>query len=732
MSPRGIIGAAFLGLALGNASAQESADPFRHLEDPAAQQSQAFFREQAALARSRLDRIPGRSQMLARIRELSEAGVTVSSLKVTASPRVFYLKLAPHQAVPVLCVREGLFGAERVLLDPSRGAVRAAIEGFAPSPDGRHVAYGIARGAGGDAVLRVLSADTGLVLPYEIEHSRFNDELAWHPDSRSFYYARAYEGGAARRHESVRIYRHLLRREPVSDEIVFAPGVGGARDVPERVHPSLHVPLESRYAYALARDGVKREFAVHVTEQRDLAAGRPRWRKLAGAEDEVTGIEGWKDDLYLLSHHKAPNYRVLRVNAGASDLSSAKVVVPERDLVIEDMALAKDALYLRSMLGGVDRLERMPLGLLGAKAPEYVRIPFDNAITQLVTHPRLAGALLRLQGWIEAPTVVQVEAKGGNIRATRLQPPAPVDFSSMDEVRLYATGHDGTRIPVTLVYRRSTTLTGDNPTLLVGFGSHGVSVVPAFDAARLAWLERGAIFAVAHVRGGGEYGEAWHQSGMRAAKANTILDFISVAEFLVKYGFTRPGKLAVLGTGAGAIPAAGALVRRPDLFAAVVARAPWTDMVRFESTLEGAANVPEFGSGATREGLGTLRAISAYHQVKDGTAYPAVLLTAGVADAPADTWQPGKMAARLQQATSSGKPVLLRIDLDAPPTKAQRDEELADIYSFLLWQFGDPAFQPPAPPAPPPPPAAVQEVVTETTENPRATEQPGPATKKTD
>ena len=712
-----LLGAIAIGVALVPAFAQDSPavpadDPYRALEDAARPESQAFFRVQAEEARARLASIPGRAAMLSRIRELSDSGASVSSLAVTASPRVFYLKLSPREPTPVLCMREGLAAPERVLVDPerfARGTSRAAIDWFSASPDGRHVAYGVSLSGSESSVLRVLAVDAGRDLPLEIDRTRFNERLGWHPDSRSFYYARIPETNSGlKRDANVRVYRHVLGRESGRDEIVFAPGVGGARDVPQFVYPEIVVPLESRYAYAIARDGVRNEIAVHATEARDLAAGQPRWHKLVGHEDEVTAVEGWKDDLYLLSHHGAPRYRVLRVKGDARDLAGAKVVVPQGDTVIKGMALARDALYLRTMVAGVDRLERAPLGLLGAKAPEYVRTPFDNAIAQVVAHPRAEGALLRLQGWIEPPAVLQVDAKG-NLRNTRLAPTQGADFSAMDEVRLYAPAHDGTRIPVTLIYRKSTTLTGGNPTLLTGYGSYGITLSPAFEATRLAWLERGGIFAVAHVRGGGEFGEPWHEAGRRGSKINTILDFISVSEFLVSYGFTNPKRLAILGTSAGAIPAGGALVRRPDLYAAVVARVPVMDMVRFEAMASGPANVPEFGSAATAQGLEALRVMSAYHQVKDGTSYPAVLLTAGINDPRVEAWQPGKMAARLQKATTSGKPVLLRIDYEAGhgrgSTRAQRDEELADIYSFLLWQMGDPAFQPVVVAAPEPEPS---------------------------
>jgi prolyl oligopeptidase len=680
--------ALWLSAASVNVVAQEAAEPPR-----------AFYGEQAARARAALDAIPDRAAMLDRIRALSESAPAVTQVKV-AGKRVFYLKLAPRQSTPVLYVREGLTGAERVLIDPERfslGPVRAAVDWYAPSPDGRHVAYGVSLGGSDDSVLRVFAVDGRRDLPVEIDRTRFNAQLAWQPDGRSFYYARVPAGNEGpRRYANIRLYHHVLGREASRDEIVFAPGVGGARDVPEFVYPSLHVPLESRYAYAVVRDGVQRNIAVHVAEQGDLETGRPRWRKVAGFEDGVTAIEGWKDDLLLLTHKGAPNFHVTRMKATAA-IATARSVVPEGDAVIEQMALARDAIYLRSTVGGVDRLEKTPIGLFGMRARQYVRLPFDNAISELVADPRAAGAMLRLQGWIEPPAIVQIDVRG-DLHKTSLQPPPAADFSGMDEVRLYAKSLDGATIPVTLIYKKTTTLTGRNPTILTAYGSYGVTLSPTFDAALLAWLERGGVYAIAHVRGGGEHGLAWHMAGMRAQKVNTIQDFIAVAEFITSYGFTGPAKLAAMATGAGAIPVGGALARRPDLFAAVVLRSPMTDLLQLESTPNGPANIPEFGSSTTSEGAAALRALSPLHQLQDSRSHPAVLLTVASNDPWIPLSQPGRLAALLQAADPTGKPVLLRIDdaAHASHTREQHDEDLADIYSFLLWQFEPPPAAIPA------------------------------------
>ena len=699
-------------LALGGTAAREVretlhgvevVDPFRWLEEVKSEDSQAWFRSQDEEARRALAAIPGRAALAERIRSISGAQVTVRNLAM-AGGKVFYLKLAPGLDTPVLCVRDGFAGAERVLLDPARAAAGqpgAAIDWYRPSPDGRLVAYGVSAGGTGDSTLRVLEVSGARDLGVAIDRARFNADLEWHDDSRAFYYARIPAGGqrdSAHRHAGIRLYRHVVGRPAAQDEIIFASGVAGARDVPEFVFPSLVVPGNSTHAYAVARHGVRREVSVYMTPVRELAKGVPRWTRIVDFEDGVTAIEASRDDIYLLTHKGAPLNKVLLVKAGKDGVSRPRVAVPEGEAVILGMSLAADALYLRSTVGGLERLERLNLGFGASRTPEFVKTAFDVSIAQMLTHPDRPGAVLHLQGFLEAPAVITVAAKSGDLRNTGLQPVPAADFSAIDEVRLYATSHDGTRIPVTLLYRKTTVLTADNPTLLAGFGAYGASLTPFFDATRLAWLERGGIIAFAHVRGGGEYGEAWHRAGRKATKENTILDFIACAEFLIKFGFTSPQRLAIEGSGAGGIPSAGAMVRRPDLFAAVVLRAAALDMLRFELAPDGPASIPEFGSVATAEGFESLRRMSAYHQVKDGTAYPAVLLTTGMGDPRVDPWQAAKMAARLKAASAGGKPVLVRVEWQGghDASRAQRDEELADIYAFLLWQFGHDGFVPEA------------------------------------
>ncbi len=239
---------------------------------------------------------------------------------------------------------------------------------------------------------------------------------------------------------------------------------------------------------------------------------------------------------------------------------------------------------------------------------------------------------------------------------------------------------------------------GSHPTLMVGYGAYGISTDSSFVPVLLAWVERGGVIAIAHVRGGGEEGQDWYQAGYKATKPNTWRDFIACGEYLVSHKYTSPAKLAGLGTSAGGILISRAITERPDLWAAALINVGWSNMLRTEFSPNGPDNVPEFGSVTTEQGFHDLYAMDGFQHVKDGVRYPAVMLTTGINDPRVVSWEPAKMTARLQAATSSGKPVLLRVDYDAGhgfgTTKSQEERQTADEWSFLLWQLGDPAFQP--------------------------------------
>ncbi|WP_335338591.1 prolyl oligopeptidase family serine peptidase [Paucibacter sp. KCTC 42545] len=271
----------------------------------------------------------------------------------------------------------------------------------------------------------------------------------------------------------------------------------------------------------------------------------------------------------------------------------------------------------------------------------------------------------------------------------------------MQAKRVMVKSHDGVMVPLSIVAPKDVVLDASHPTVLTGYGAYGITMEPRFAATRLAWIERGGVLATCHVRGGGELGEEWHQGGYIATKQNTVSDFIACAEWLIANKYTSTSKLAGTGGSAGGITIGGTITQRPDLLAAAQSSVGLSDMLRMENTPNGAPNVAEFGTVTNPVHFKSMYALSPYHRVVDGKAYPAVMVTTGANDPRVEAWIPAKLAARLQAANPESyksKPTLLRIDFDAGhgmgSSVSQRLDETADVWSFFLWQFGDAAFAP--------------------------------------
>jgi prolyl oligopeptidase len=302
--------------------------------------------------------------------------------------------------------------------------------------------------------------------------------------------------------------------------------------------------------------------------------------------------------------------------------------------------------------------------------------------------------LFSMETWLHPPVELRYDPKAARVSDTGLLPPPTIDTSAFEAKEVEARSADGTMIPLSIIHRKGLVLDGSHPTWLSGYGSYGAVFDPNFQPRRIAWLERGGIYAAAHVRGGGEFGEEWHLAGMKKNKMKTIDDFIACAQYLIERKYTAPQRLGGEGSSAGGVTIGRALTQRPDLFGAALIRVGFSDMARIEETPVGPGNAREFGSVSIAAEFKDLYAMSPYHHVRRGTSYPAVLVTASAKDARVPLWQPAKMAARLQAATTSGKPVLLRVANEAGhgistgTAVSQTNAEVADCYTFLLWQLG--------------------------------------------
>jgi len=679
-------------------------DPYRWMEDMKSPEFQTWIKGQNDYTRAVVGSIPGRQKLLSSITEYTNARTLVIDLQKYGD-RYFYRKMEPDQDNYKLYMRDVKTGQERLLVDPDRfkpanESAHYALDYILASLDGKYVIYGVSPGGSEDSVLRIFDVDANRDLPEAIDRCQ-GPSPSWRADNRSFFYNRLQKTAPGdprtARYLDSQVFLHTVGESPDHDVLVLdrrnAPGI----PLVESDFPGIAYSPASPWLIAVATHGVQREFPVYVAKVSDFAGAKTKWKKIADDADEVTGLDVRGNDLYLLTHHQASRFKIIRVDMEHPDLASARTIVPAREAVLVQHQVAKDGLYVQELDGGVGRLLRV--GFDGGK-PEPIPLPFEGSIGALFADPREPGMIVETESWVRPPMYLQVQADRSTTDL-QLIPKPKFDYSQLESIEVKAPVSDGTLIPLSIVYKRGLAKDGARPTFLQGYGSYGITQDPTFAPRFIPWLERGGVWATAHVRGGGEYGEDWHNAGRKLTKQNTIGDMIACAEYLVKEKYTSATHLAAEGGSAGGITVGGALTQRPDLFAAILDDVGVSDALRAETSANGPPNVPEFGSVKTEEGFKGLYAMDAYVHVKDGTPYPAVMLTTGVNDPRVDSWEAAKMTARLQAATFSGKPILLRVDFDAGhgfgSGKAQRNELVADELSFALWQFGDPEFQTAAP-----------------------------------
>ncbi|MCK6426501.1 MAG: prolyl oligopeptidase family serine peptidase [Burkholderiaceae bacterium] len=671
-------------------------DPYRWMENPKDPDWEPFMRGQDAYARQVLGGIPGRDRLRQRITELS-AGTAVAYGVQSAGGRVFY-QVRPAGADNFkLAVRLQAQAPERILIDPTgmKGddGAHVSLDWWVASPDGRHVVYGLSSAGSENSVLHIMEVDSGRVLPERIPGTQYAGP-SWLPDGSGFFYARVADPaklGSVDYYKRSPVLLHRLGQDPKDDPVLVAYGRDPALPLTELEFPAIVTARGSDWAVLALFGGVRRENPLFVAPLAEVLAGRAAWRPVASLDDEVVRFAFDAEHLYLLSTREAPNARLLRTPLAEASFARAVTVVPEGPKVIESIALARDGLYLLDLDGGYHSLRRLDRQGRVSDVP----LPFEGSIEAIGAHSGEDGCWLDGSSWL-LPFTTFRHRPGldgpGRTEPAGLVPPPALDLSGYEAQRSFATARDGTRVPLSIVAKKGLRRDGRNPTLVSAYGSYQISMGPYFSPRTLALLERGGVFAVAHVRGGGEYGKRWWKAGQKLAKPNTWRDLIDCCEELIRRGWASRATLTIQGGSAGGITVGRALTERPDLFAGVISNVGVSNALRMEFGQNGPPNIDEFGSVTDRAGFLGLKAMDALYHVQDGTRYPAVLLTIGMTDPRVEAWQGGKMAARLQQANRSANPVLLRVDFDAGhgmgSTRSQIDEQRADEFAFTLWRAG--------------------------------------------
>ena len=661
-------------------------DPYRWMENDKDTEWLPFLRGQNDHTRAVLDALPFRESLLQRIRQLSAD--TVLTGRIQRAGGLMFFQQRPLGADNYkLFVRQN--GRDRLLVDPtalSDHTSHVSLDWWRASPTGQHVVYGLSKDGSEDSTLRVLVVADGTDLTERIPNTE-SANPQWLEDGSGFFYNQLTgQVDTPERYLDSQARFHRLATDPTLDPILMKRGLVAGVDYDRSQMPFVHTYPGARYALLKLAD-VRPESRWFIAPVADAIAGQTHWTPVVGFEDEVTDVQLVGDDLYLLANRATPRGRLLKTSGAAPSLATANEVVPQGPEVIESVARAGDGLYLKIMDGGISRLRRFAFD---GRVTD-IALPFDGSISAIFASAGEKGVLISLSGWLTPAGIWSIDT-GGSVVNTGITPKPRVDVSSYETKRLFATAKDGTRIPYSLIYRKGLTLDGQTPAWISAYGSYGISpYTPTFAGRTLALIDAGAIVGYANVRGGGEFGREWHKAGQLSNKPNTWLDLIAVCEDLCTRKYTSPQHLAIGGRSAGGITVGRAMTERPDLFAAVVDGVGWSNPLRYVAEQNGYGEEPEWGAISELAGYRALKSIDSYQAVRDGTRYPAVLLTTGVTDPRVAPYHVAKMAARLQAATNSGKPILLRVDFDAGhgmgSTRAQQDEEAADTYAFLLWQL---------------------------------------------
>jgi len=661
-------------------------DDYRWLEDDNAPDVKAWVAEQNKFTRAYLDGIAQRPEIAKRVGELLRAK-TIRRYGFQFRQRMFAMKFAPPSNQPVLVMLppDGNIAKETVVLDPNvlDAKGRTTIDFFKPSYDGKRIVVSLSTNGSEVGTAYVYDVATRRRLPDVVPgvmNPTAGGSAEWAPDNTGFYYTRYPREGErpeADRQFYQTVWFHQLGTQASADRYVIG------RDFPRIAEIELEGNRDGNYLLAKVHNGDGGEVAFHL---RDPAG---QWTQVAGFTDGVKQMAFGEDGRqYAMTVKDAPLGRIIAIPLDRPTLANAAVVVPEADIVAEYVTPTKSRIYVKYRDGGPSAAR--VFGLDGKRLPDIPAEPISDISIGIP----LTGddVMVHTMSYLSPPTWSRYDAARDKLVATQLTSKPSFNFADATVFRDVAISKDGTRVPINILYRKGMNRNGRNPVILYAYGGFGISMQPNFSAMNRLWLDYGGVFAVINVRGGGEFGEPWHVAGNLTRKQNVFDDFNAGMRYLTEFRYTSATRLAIMGGSNGGLTMGAALTQHPQSMRAVVGQVGVYDMLRTETQPNGEFNTTEFGSVKDRAQFKALHEYSPLLRVKDGVAYPAVLFATGATDGRVAPYQSRKMAARLQAATSSKNPILLRTEVNAGhgigTALSTRIEEVADTYAFLVDQLG--------------------------------------------
>jgi prolyl oligopeptidase len=658
-------------------------DKYRWLEDGNNPDTQKWVAEEMAYTRGVLDPLPGRDAIHKRLTEL----LSIGSIGVPqiGGKYYFYTRREGMQNQPVLYVREGVDGKDRVLLDANQLATDGtiALDWYQPSEHGKYLAYGTSPSGSEMSTLHILETKTGSALPDTIERTRAAS-IAWSLDNSGFYYTRYPRKGDVAEGQEVynrHVFYHVLGDDPAKDEPIFGEG----RDAED--WPSVSLDNDGRMLLITVSQGwTKTELFLM-----DLKKGTPPTRITTGKNFLYSGSV-YNGRLYIVTNEDAPRFRMFVAEAGNYERDDWKEIIPQTGGVLKDAAVWGGKIFAQYEQNASSQLSVFDIE--GTKLKDLA-LPAIGTVFGSSGKWNHDEMFYGFQSFTFAPSIYRYDLKSGSTTLWAKVDAPSIDPAGYQVAQEWYQSKDGTRVPMFVVHKKGLKKDGRNPTLLAGYGGFNISLTPAFNRAAYLWMEHGGIYAVANLRGGAEFGEDWHRAGMLEKKQNVFDDMIAGAEHLIAEKYTDKDHLAIQGGSNGGLLMGAMITQRPDLFRAVMCQVPLLDMLRYQNFQIAKLWIPEYGTADNPEQFKWLYAYSPYHHVKAGMEYPAVLFMTADTDTRVDPMHAKKMAALMQSSASNGKsrtrPILLRIESKAGhgagKPVAKQIEEFTDAYAFLFWQL---------------------------------------------
>ena len=674
------------------------ADPYRWLENLKDPEVAAWFKAQAKLTDDTLAKIPARDALVQEWIALDKLKPAAYSEFQYEQGRMFYRKTLGGENVGKIYYREGWTGAEKLLFDPGtyQAGVTTTVRGFTPSWDGKYMALSLTSGGAEWSEIRILDVDNGTLLPDRIYPSW--EIEGWSRDNESFFYQGTkvsdIKSPSIELDEKARLHRlgtpASADRDLLSDE--NNPDLGiTPKDMPAANIDEAYPSYITGALYT-----VQNELWMYYAPASELKRDKIRWKLLCQRSDNLQdrGLEFYGDYIYAVTDTGAPNYKVIRTPVKHPDWAHAETVLPEAGDTLQSIRKCRHFLMAEYSNGVTSRLVKYDFA---TGATNEVPLPMSGSADITCPDWQSDHWIVSISSWISPVTTYDYDAQKDTFAKSIFNEDVKYPgYDQLETKEVEVPGHDGVMIPLSIIYKKGLALDGSHCCLMTGYGAYGISLDPGFSY-RFCLSTRGVVMAIAHVRGGGEKGQAWYKAGFQTTKSNTWEDFISCAEYLVKNGYTRPDKLSGLGTSAGGVLISRAITERPDLFGAAVCNVGCANAMRMEFTPNGPVNTPEFGTVKDPVQCAALYAMDGVAHVQPGVKYPAVLGVGGWNDPRVSPWEPGKFVAALQAASTSGKPVLMKVNYDNghfTEDKSVTFKNFASQYAFMLWQTGDPEFQP--------------------------------------